>query len=455
MVSPENVAPMNDTAPDPAPLQPSGVAPRWTVAAGALLIQLCLGAIYAWSVFTPDLRDAGWSKVETQIVFSVALASFALVMVFAGGKLATWGPRRLALSGGLVLGAGYAIAAIGGGTSFIAVLLGVGVVGGSGIGLAYVVPIAVGMRWFPDHKGMITGVAVAGFGFGAMGWIKVAGAWGDLIDRIGLDGTFITYGIAFAVLVVLGSLTMKMPPAGWAPAGFTPPEKVGEGGEDFTPREMLRTPQFHLISLTFMVSAGAGLMAIGLMKLYPVEALTDGGMLEDDADAIAGTAMAVFFSLANGIGRLAWGAISDTLGRKRSVVIMTATQGVFLILFTWMAGNEYSLYLAAALIGFNFGGNFALFPALTADEFGNGAVAKNYPWVFLSYGAGGIIFPILGGWLGDLGNFPVAFFISGGMCLVGAVACFLVFPPHRDEAERPFSVHGFLHNAHLFEPEPS
>jgi OFA family oxalate/formate antiporter-like MFS transporter len=424
------------------------------VAAGAILIQLCLGAIYAWSVFTPDLRDAGWSKVETQIVFSVALASFALVMVFAGGKLATWGPQRLALSGGLVLGAGYAIASIGGGTNFAVVLLGVGVVGGSGIGLAYVVPIAVGMRWFPDHKGMITGVAVAGFGFGAMGWIKVAGAWGDLIDRIGLDGTFITYGIAFAVLIVLGSLTMKMPPAGWAPEGYVAPEKVGEGGEDFTPREMLRTPQFHLISLTFMVSAGAGLMAIGLMKLYPVEALTDGGMLEDDADAIAGTAMAVFFSLANGIGRLAWGAISDTLGRKRSVVIMAATQGVFLILFTWMAGNEYTLYLAAALIGFNFGGNFALFPALTADEFGNGAVAKNYPWVFLSYGAGGIIFPILGGWLGDLGNFPVAFFISGGMCLVGAVACFLVFPPHHDEAERPFSVHGFLHNAHLFEPEP-
>ena len=133
---------------------------------------------------------------------------------------------------------------------------------------------------------------------------------------------------------------------------------------------------------------------------------------------------------------------------------MAATQGVFLVLFVWMARNEYSLYAAAALIGFNFGGNFALFPALTADEFGNGAVAKNYPWVFLSYGAGGIIFPILGGWLGDLGNFPLAFFISGGLCLVGAAASHLVFPPHRDEAQQPFSVHGFLHNAHLFEPEP-
>ena len=428
---------------------------RWRVAAGALFIQICLGAIYAWSVFTPHLRDAGWSKVETQIVFSVALASFAVVMVLAGGWLESWGPRRLAMSGGAVLGAGYAIASIGGGTNFAAVLVGVGLVGGTGIGLGYVVPIAVGMRWFPDHKGMITGVAVAGFGFGAMGWIKIAGSWGNLIDRIGLDGTFLTYGMAFAALVILGSLTMRMPAPGWAPNGFAAPEQVGEGGEDFSPREVIRTPQFHLISLTFMVSAGAGLMAIGLMKLYPVEALTDGGMLASDADAIAGTAMAVFFSLANGIGRLAWGTLSDVLGRKRSVVTMAASQGVLLIAFTWAAGNEYALYATAALIGFNFGGNFALFPALTADEFGNNSVARNYPWVFLSYGVGGIIFPILGGWLGDLGNFPLAFVIAAGMCFVGAVATSLVFPPHHDEAERPFSVHGFLHNAHLFEPEPA
>jgi len=426
-------------------------AGRWRVAAGAVLIQLCLGAIYAWSVFTPALRDAGWSKVQTQIVFSVSLATFAIVMVFAGRRLATWGPQRLALAGGLTLGAGYVVAGMGDGTSFGAVLLGVGLIGGAGIGLAYVVPIAVGMRWFPDHKGMISGVAVAGFGFGAMAWVKLAGAWGDLIDRIGLDGTFRVYGVTFAVLVGLGSLAMTMPPKGWRPPGFTPPEAVGEGGEDFTSREMRRTPQFHLISLTFMVSAGAGLMAIGVMKLYPVELLTDGGMSDDQASAVAGTAMAVFFSLANGIGRLVWGTLSDRLGRRRSIVTMTATQGALFLLFSSMAGNEYTLYLAAALIGFNFGGNFALFPAITADEFGNTAVADNYPWVFLSYGVGGIVFPILGGWMGDAGNFGLAFAMSGVMCLIGAVAAFLVFPPHHDEATRPFSVHGFLHNAHLFE----
>jgi MFS transporter, OFA family, oxalate/formate antiporter len=426
---------------------------RMTVVVGAVLIQVCLGAIYAWSVFTPALQEAGWSRTQTQVVFSVGLAMFSVVMVFAGRKLRSWGPRRLATAGGLALGGGYLVAGLGGGTGFWIVLLGVGIIAGAGIGLAYVVPIAVGMRWFPDHKGLITGAAVAGFGFGALGWVKLAGEWGNLIATRGLGQTFALYGVAFAVLVLIGSPAMRMPPPGWLPPGFTP--VAGSGRQEFQPNEMLRTPQFHLISFTFAVSAGAGLMAIGLMKLYPIEALTAKGVGELEASAMAGTAMAVFFSLANGIGRLAWGAVSDRLSRKRSVMLMAASQGVFLLAFTLMAGNQYLLYLGAALIGFNFGGNFALFPALTADEFGDQAVGRNYPWVFLAYGAGGIVFPILGGWLGDLGNFPLAFTICGVACLVGAVASFLVFPPRHEEAVEPFTVEGFLHNAHLFEHEDS
>lgn len=428
---------------------------RWMVVIGAVLIQLCLGAIYAWSVFTPTLKDAGWSKTQTQIVFSVGLAMFALVMVYAGRRLNVFGPRRLAIIGGLTLGIGYVVAGIDGGTNLWFVLLGVGIIGGAGIGFAYVVPIAVGMRWFPDRKGMITGAAVAGFGFGALGWVKIAGEWGNLIDDLGIDVTFIIYGAAFAALVLIGSRWMAMPPDGWLPEGFVPPESKGEGGEDFSPKEMLRTPQFHLISLTFAASAGAGLMAIGVMKLYPVEALVDNGVTPDSADAIAGTAMAVFFSLANGIGRLAWGALSDKLGRKNSVVTMAASQGVLLFLFIPMAGTEWLLYLGAALIGFNFGGNFALFPALTADEFGNKAVGQNYPWVFLAYGAGGIVFPILGGWLGDQEIFSLAFVLAGVGCLLGAIATAIVFPPSHAEAQEPFTVRRFVHNAHFFERDRS
>jgi OFA family oxalate/formate antiporter-like MFS transporter len=405
---------------------------RGMVVLGAILVQLALGAIYAWSVFTPSLTEAGWTKTETQWVFSVGLASFAVFMVFAGKKLNSWGPQKLTWIGGIILGLGYILAGIFGGTSFIALLLLIGLVGGAGIGFAYVVPIAVGIRWFPDKKGMITGLAVAGFGFGAMLWVKLAGSWGHLIANMGLANTFIAYGIAFAAMVIIGGIWMRFPPAGWKPSGFeavtTTTGSATGNGKEYNSTEMLKTIQFNMIFLTFVFSAGAGLMSIGLMKLYPMQALMDAGMTEVAASATAGTAMAVFFSLANGLGRILWGLMSDKLGRKTSVIIMTATQGVIVILFTFMAGTPWLLFLGATLIGFNFGGNFALFPTLTADTFGSKNVGQNYPFVFLAYGLGGILGPVLGGALGDLNNFPLAFTISGIMVLVGTVLTILLRP---------------------------
>jgi len=399
---------------------------RWLVVAGAVLIQLCLGAIYAWSVFTKPLVAEGWTKTQTQMVFSAGLALFAIVMVLAGRMMPKVGPRKLAIAGGIVLGIGYLLAGLFGGSSFWPILIFVGVIGGSGIGLAYVVPIAVGMRWFPDKKGLITGLAVAGFGFGATIWVKMAGAWGHMIENMGLPRTFIIYGIIFAVATVLGGLVMVFPPKNWLPAGYRPPSTESPGAPasgtvDYDAGAMLRTPQFAMIFLTFLFSAGAGLMSIGLMKLFPSQALEAKGMDPIAASAAAGTAMAVFFSLANGIGRIAWGAMSDRLGRKRSLVIMTATQGVLVMLFPYMAGAKALLFLGATLIGFNFGGNFALFPTTTADLFGTRHVGQNYGWVFLAYGVGGILGPIMGGKLGDMNNFPMAFTIAGGACLVAAL----------------------------------
>lgn len=405
---------------------------RWLAVVGAVLIQLALGAIYAWSVFTPSLIKEGWTKAETQYVFAAGLAFFAIVMVLAGRMMPKLGPKKLAISGGVVLGLGYILGGLFGGTSTILLILFIGVIGGSGIGLAYVVPIAVGMRWFPDKKGLITGLAVAGFGFGAMFWVKLAGAWGHLIDSVGLGMTFTIYGIVFFLMVAIGGLWMVFPPEGWKPKGWTPPEpKAGQtaAGVNFESSQMLKTPQFYMIFLTFVFSAGAGLMTIGLMKLFPIGALEAAGKTTVEASAIAGTAMAVFFSLANGVGRIAWGSLSDKLGRKLSVILMTATQGVFLIAFTKMAGTPGLLFIAATLIGFNFGGNFALFPTLTADTFGAKNIGQLYPWVFLAYGVGGIFGPIIGGRLGDLGNFPLAFTGCGILCIVAAVITMGIKPP--------------------------
>lgn len=406
---------------------------RWLVVVGAVMIQLCLGAIYAWSVFTPPLKTAGWTNAQTQMVFSAGLALFAIVMVLAGRMLPKVGPRKLAVAGGIVLGLGYILGGLLGGTNFGAIFFFVGIVGGSGIGLAYVIPIAVGIKWFPDKKGLITGLAVAGFGFGALLWVKLASNWAELISNFGLSNTFVIYGVTFLVLVLIGAVWMVFPPEGYKPAGWVPAEAtVGQpatAAYNFKSGEMLRTRQFYMIFMTFVCGASAGLMSIGLMKLFPMAHLQDHGVDTAAASAIASTAMGVFYALANGVGRIAWGAISDKLGRKPSLIIMTATQGLIVIAFQWMSGYPYLLYLGATLIGFNFGGNFALFPTITADTFGIKHVGQNYGWVFLAYGIGGIFGPLLGGYLGDMKNFPLAFTICGILCLFAAVVIAFVRKP--------------------------
>jgi len=411
---------------------------RWIVVIGAILIQLCLGAIYAWSAFTKKLTESpfDFTKTQTQIIFSVGLAAFAVVMaLIAGNWQKKVGPRIVALTGGIVLGLGYVIAGLSG-ASFAGILIGVGLLGGAGIGLGYVCPIAVCVKWFPDKKGLITGLAVAGFGFGALIWIKLTSGfefgpvnltpgWKGLFGMgWGVNQVFILYGILFAVLVALGSLAMVNPPAAWLPQGWTPPSGAAArstGGQDFTVLQMVKTPQYWALFITFMVGATAGLMVIGVIKLFGIDALTGNGITTDRANIITGTAMGLFYALFNGFGRIIWGSLSDVIGRKNSIILMSAVQGVMMIAFFYIGGTEIGLYLGATIIGFNFGGNFALFPAATADFFGNKNVGTNYPWVFMAYGVGGVVGPILGGAMGDAKAWMWAFVPAGIACLVAAV----------------------------------
>lgn len=399
---------------------------RYLVIFGSVLIQLALGAIYAWSVFTPSLQQLGWTKAQTQYVFSTGLAVFAIVMVLAGRLLPKIGPKTLAMTGGALLGIAYMLPCFWP-ISVLNLIMFIGVLGGIGIGLTYVVPITVGMKWYPDKKGLITGLGVAGFGFGATLWVKLAGSWGNLISHYGLCNTFIIYGLTFLVMTFIGSLFMVFPPVNWQPQGYKAAEKKASKTKskaiNFTSQEMLKTAQFFIIFATFIFSASAGLMVIGLMKIFPKEALLNNNPLltTKEASAIAGTAMAIFFSLANGLGRIIWGIISDKIGRKSSLIIMTGSQALMMFLFPILASYQILLYLAVTIIGFNFGGNFSLFPTITADTFGSKHIGQNYGWVFLAYGVGGILGPILGGKIGDMGNFPLAFSLCGTLCLVASI----------------------------------
>ncbi len=303
------------------------------------------------------------------------------------------------------------------GTNFYLISLFIGILSGIGISLAYVVPIKIGMSWFPDKKGLITGLRVAGFGFGATLWVKLAGSWGQLIDRYGLSNTFTIYGIIFILMLLVGSQWMV-----FSDKDSQANKKSRTSLKDSSKASILTKVNFYKIFTTFMFSASAGLMTIGLMKILPEKALIENNpnLTILKAGAIAGTAMAVFFSLANGSGRIIWGWLSDLIGQKNSVVLMTSVQGILIVLFPLLAESESLLYLMSTLIGFNFGGNFSLFPSLTAQLFGVESVGKNYGYVFMAYGLGGIIGPILGGVLGDLRNLNLAFLICGFLCVIAS-----------------------------------
>lgn len=438
---------------------------RWLVVAGAILIQLALGAIYAWSVFTrlitmPVAEGGiyGFTASQAAWVFSAGLATFAVVMVLAGKMQAKIGPRPVALLGGIVLGAGYVLGGFFG-QSFLGQLVCIGIIGGAGIGLAYVVPIAVGVKWFPDKKGMVTGLAVAGFGFGATLWVKLAGEWfGGLLNTThvfglpGVQSVFVIYGMAFLACVVLGSLVMVNPPAGYKPAGWEPPaagsKQKATGAVELTAREMLATPQFFMVWLMFVGSALAGLMVIYCIRLFGVDALQASGAVAGAkaAGAVAGTAMA-WYAIFNGLGRIAWGTASDKIGRKVSLFLMCLFQATIMFLFYKIGATEWGLILGACIIGFNFGGNFALFPAATADYFGNKNLGTNYAWIFLAYGVAGIAGPQVAGVFKDAAEtaakgaggavaveaWVTPFVIAGVSCLVAAVLALVLKPPAHKE----------------------
>ena len=399
---------------------------RWLVVVGALLIQLSLGAIYAWGAFTGALQDPEgpfkYTASQTSWIFSAGLASFAFTMIVAGRLQDKYGPRIIAIIGGLMLGAGY-IAASFTGTSFALMLIFIGILGGAGIGMGYVCPIAACVKWFPDLKGLITGLAVAGFGAGAFIFVKLAGSWMGLIASQGVNGTFLIFGIIFAVSVVVGALLLSNPPAGWKPAGWNPPVNTDGSAKaevtNLTQGQTVKTVQFWMIWLAFVFSAGCGLMVIKCLKNFGV---LEGGLTA----AAAGSALGLL-ALFNGLGRVVWGSISQKLNAKYSVVLMCLMQAGMMFFLLGMGSKPSTLAIAACWIGFNFGGNFALFPLLTLENFGPKNLGANYGAVFTSYGVGGILGPVMAGKVWDnMGTFKTAFIVAAIACVAASVLTFLL-----------------------------
>lgn len=396
------------------------VVNRWLIVAGALLIQVCLGAVYIWSVFkVPLMNQFGWEAAPTSFTFSLTILVFSIATIFAGRIQDKIGPRWVATVGGLLYGLGLILASKA--TSITSLYLTFGVIGGIGIGTAYVCPLATCVKWFPDKKGLITGLAVAGFGLGGMIFTPVANM---LKDSVGLMSSFAYLGIIYAVFVVLGAQILQNPPAGWKPEGWNPPAAaVGKpaAAADFEWGEMVRTPQFYIMWVTYLFAAGAGLMIIAnALPIAQAQGLSAG---------LAASAVMVV-ALFNAAGRIAWGVGSDKLGRTRTLLAIFLICGITMLSLKMLTG--VMILVGVSLVGFCFGGFLAVYPSLSADFFGTKNLGMNYGTIFMAYGLGAVAGPMLYDLMkspvpGQLSAAPLM--ISGILCLISLGLVFVLKPP--------------------------
>jgi len=397
---------------------------RWMVVIAAIVLELALGAIYAWSVYTGPLTAAFGTQTLATLPYSIGLASFAVVVVFAGRLKEKIGAQWLIILSAACLGGGYILGGLW--INPVWISLTVGLIGGAGIGFAYALPISTGAKWFPDKKGLVTGLGMAGFGAGSLIWMALFNNGFSKIPNNSMNWAFIVFGVLYAMFIMGSYFFLHDPPEGYTVPGWTPPEAVTETGEivvaeDFTSKEMLRTPQFWFIFITFMVGAGAGLMVIGIAKKWPTEVLTGLGIDAATVSAATFIAASVIYPIFNGLGRISWGWVSDKIGWKWSMLIMNAIQTVFLFLIIIMVRNPVTLSIGMAVLAFNYGGNFSLFPQATDQTFGSKNLSANYGWVFFSYGVGGLLFPLIGGLFAD-NNIQIWAFILAGILMAGCVA---------------------------------
>lgn len=395
----------------------------WVVTLAGLGINLALGVLYAWSVIAKSLTgEWGWAAGKASLPYAVACGVFAVSMVFAGRAQDRLGPRVVATFGGALTGIGMIVASFGSADAALPIVLGFGVMAGTGIGLGYAAATPAAVKWFPAaKKGLITGLVVSGFGLAS---VYIAPLTQGLLGEYGIAMTFRILGAGFLVATVVLAQLLKNPPAGYVPApsaasaGVTTP--AAPVARDYDWQEMVRTPQFVLLWLMYACAAFAGLMIIGHMA--KIAALQMPG-------TNLGFVLVAVLAVGNASGRVVAGMVSDRLGGTRTMLIVFLMQAAMMGLLS-VAGTPAMLVPAAALVGFSYGANLALFPSTTQGYFGTKNYGVNYGLVFTAWGVGGVFGSMTAGSIVDsTGGYGIAYAVAAGLCVAAAVLTFATKPP--------------------------
>ena len=406
---------------------------RWMLVGAALLLQFSIGAVYAWSVFATALQSASafeLTKVQASLPFTVTIGMI-FIGTYTGGRIQDKrGPRVVALAGGVIYGVGVIIAYFAdSGDKLWLLVLGYGVISGFGLGLAYIVPIAMLQKWFPDKRGLITGLAVGGFGFGAVLTSPLA-QW--LIDQNPDVPTsaFLPLGIAYLVLSLIGASIFRDPPEGYTVPGYEPATtgRVVDSGKDYTQGEALRTPQWYLLTAILTLNVTAG---IALISQAAASATDIAGYSVTAAATVVGV-LAVF----NGGGRIVWAAVSDLTGRMPAFAAMLGLQGICLLILPH-ASNAVLFFVLAAIVYLCYGGGFGTMPATAGDYFGVKNAGAIYGLMIIGWSLGGVIGPVIASALiGEDKGYGTAYTTLGVIALASVVLTFLTrIPRTRQSAE--------------------
>jgi MFS transporter, OFA family, oxalate/formate antiporter len=366
---------------------------RWRIPIGAVLVHICIGSVYAWSTFNRPIQaifpDAPWWFSPPYTTFTTALALLGLSAAFGGPWVERRGPRVAATAAAIFFGTGLVIGGIGLALrQSVLVFLGMGVIGGIGCGLGYISPVSMLVKWFPDRRGMATGMAIMGFGGGAFvaGYLNVF-----FMDLMGVAMTVIALGATYLVVMLAGSRLMRLPPLNWTPPGWTPPTKLNPmiASTSVTRDEAIRTLQFYLLwgILFINVTAGIGILAQAspmmqdMFKRTPLQA----------------AAVVSIISLFNAGGRFIWASGSDYIGRRNTYTVFFVAQFILFLMIPGLAANgQWWLFQISLFIVFTmYGGGFATIPAFLADIFGPQNVGAIHGALLTAWTAAAIVGPVI------------------------------------------------------------
>ena len=394
---------------------------RWGIALAGIVLQVVLGSVYAWSVFrTPLTKQFHWSISEVTLTFTICIVVLGFSAFFGGLWLGKVGPRTVAVTGAVLYGLGTFLASFSSANHLWVLYVTYGLIGGIGQGFAYIVPVSVLVKWFPDRRGFITGVAVGGFGAGALITAPVAT---HLIAGVGVLHTFAVLGIAYAILGVLASLFMRNPEKDWKPEGWVPSAALTaqRSAANHTLGEALRTWQWWALWMILFLNSCAGISLISqespvFQELAKVTVIVAAGMVG-------------IVSIGNAAGRVFWAWVSDLLSRRTTFIITFLLQ-VVLFWFLPQVNSAATLTAVAFLILMCYGGGFGTMPAFAADYFGSANVGPIYGLMLTAWGAASAFGPLLVAHMRQAnGNYSSGFHALALIVLVATVIPLAVRPP--------------------------